>query len=125
MEKIQSPFTSIKDDPENIFILYKKREEVEQAFDAMKNELENDKSYLQDTMALRGYFFISFLSLYIYFSILQMLKSHDLHPKMSVKEALLELSKIYAISTGGKEITIRNTCEVCQTGRDTRYKVIP
>ncbi len=64
--------------------------------------MENGKSYLHDAMALRGYFFISFLSLYVYFSILQMLKSHGLHPKISVKECLLELSKIYAISNGGR-----------------------
>jgi hypothetical protein len=29
-----------------IYLLYKEREDVEMAFDAMKNELENDKIYL-------------------------------------------------------------------------------
>ena len=32
------------DDPESIYLMYKQREEIEQAFDAMKNELENDKA---------------------------------------------------------------------------------
>ncbi|EQD68058.1 transposase, partial [mine drainage metagenome] len=97
-----SILSSLLRDPEEIFNLYKDREEVEQAFDAMKNDLENDKTYLQDAIAVRGYFFISFLSLYVYFSILQLLKSHGLHPKISVKEALLELSKIYAITRGAR-----------------------
>ncbi|EQD55418.1 TPR repeat protein, partial [mine drainage metagenome] len=66
-----SILSSLLRDPEEIFNLYKDREEVEQAFDAMKNELENDKTYLQDAIAVRGYFFVSFLSLYVYFSILQ------------------------------------------------------
>ncbi|MEM3455340.1 MAG: hypothetical protein QXT72_02130 [Candidatus Micrarchaeia archaeon] len=47
---------------DKIYDLYKQREEIEQAFDVMKNELENDKTYLQDD-ALRGYFFITFVSL--------------------------------------------------------------
>ncbi|MBI5036194.1 transposase, partial [Candidatus Micrarchaeota archaeon] len=52
-----------------IYSAYKEREEVEQAFDALKNELENDKTYLGDADAVRGYFFISFLSLYLYYEI--------------------------------------------------------
>ena len=38
--------SNMKDDPETIYNLYKQREEIEQAFGAMRNELEKDKSYL-------------------------------------------------------------------------------
>ena len=58
-----SILSNLKDDPRTIHNLYKQREEIEQVFYAMKNELENDKSYLGDDDSLRGYFFVSFLSL--------------------------------------------------------------
>jgi len=51
-------------DGETIFSIYKGREDVVQSFDAMKNELEEDKTYLQDDESIWGYFFITFLSLY-------------------------------------------------------------
>ena len=49
-----SILSNVKEDPETIYNFYKQREEIEQAFDAMKNELENDKSYLSDEDSLRG-----------------------------------------------------------------------
>ncbi|MEM3264953.1 MAG: hypothetical protein QXP59_04240 [Saccharolobus sp.] len=86
----------------DIYELYKSREEGKQAFDAMKNELENDKAYLHKTDGIRGYFFISFISLYIYFGILETLKSKGMAHKISVKDVLFELSKIYVIANGAK-----------------------
>jgi transposase len=77
-----------------VYLLYKEREEIEIAFDAMKNELENDKSYLADDDAVRGYFFISFISLYLYFHILNLLRQRGLEGKMSVGEVLFELPKV-------------------------------
>ena len=38
----------------------------------------------------------------MYFSILQALKDHDVSQKMSVKEVLFELSKIYVIVNGAR-----------------------
>ena len=65
----------------------------EQAFDAM----ENDNAYLHTADGIRGYFFLSFILLYIYFRVLEMLKAKNMSPKISLKEAILELSKIYAM----------------------------
>ena len=98
-----SILSNVKDDPETIYGLYKQREEIEQAFDAMKNELENDKSYLSDEDSLRGYFFVSFLSLYLYYSIFVLIRAADLTSKLSVKDVLLKFSKVYRIVRGKKE----------------------
>ena len=87
-------------DGKRIYHMLKSREEIEKAFDALKNELENDKTYLSDDDALRGYFFVSFLSLYLYCKILRMLKEKKLSGKISVGEVLMELSKVYQISLG-------------------------
>ena len=98
-----SILSNVKDDPQIIYNLYKQREEIEQAFDAMKNELENDKSYLSDDDSLRGYFFVSFLSLYMYYSIFVLIRAADLTNKLSVKDALLKFSKVYKIVGEKKE----------------------
>ena len=103
----------MRSDSREIYDLYKSREEVEVVFDAMKNELENDKAYLHTKDGLRGYFFISFISLYMYFSILQVLKDHDVSQKIFVKEALFELSKIY-ITVSGARRTVSEILEKSQ-----------
>jgi len=87
---------------ETIYLMWKDRENIEIAFDALKNELENDKTYLDDDDAVRGYFFISFLSLYLYYKILNLLRKAELLEKVSVNEVLLELSKVYEIHLGEK-----------------------
>lgn len=89
-------------DPKDIYEMYKSREEVEQVFDAMKNDLENDKAYLHTTDGIRGYFFITLVSLYIYYSIYRILRERKLSPKISVRESLLELSRAYVIVQGAR-----------------------
>lgn len=83
-----------------IYEFFKSRQDIETCFDALKNELENDKTYLRDDDDVRGYFFISFLSLYLHYKILNLLRKKKLTDKISVNEALIELSKIYEIKTG-------------------------
>ena len=83
--------------PSDIYEQYKSREEVEQAFDTMKGDLESDKTYLRDNEKVKGFFFIVFLALRIRFRILKVLKDHDLLGKMSVNEVIFELSKMERI----------------------------
>jgi transposase len=86
-----------------VYLMWKDRENIEIAFDALKNELENDKTYLSDDDAVRGYFFISFISLYFYYKILNIIKEKKLTHKISVNEVLLELSRIYEVSYDNKK----------------------
>lgn len=94
--------SNLKMDGEKIYLMWKDRENIEVAFDALKNELENDKTYLGDEDAVRGYFFISFISLYLYYKILNLIKEKELTNKISVNEVLLELSKVYEICYDNK-----------------------
>lgn len=80
--------TNMRSDPKDAYELYKLCEEMEVAFDAMKNELETDKTYIRTKDDLRVYFFVSLISLYIYFRILGTLTEKDLLNKISVNEAL-------------------------------------
>lgn len=77
-----------------VYEQYKGREEVEQAFDAMKNDLEADRTYLGGDDAVRGYFVVVLLAMRIHFKILRRLRERGLVGKVSVREALFELSKM-------------------------------
>ena len=44
---------------------------MELAFDSMKNELDADKTYLQTDEGVRGFFFVIFLALIIYFGVFE------------------------------------------------------
>ena len=57
----------MRSEPGDIYDLYKSKEEMEVAFDAMKNDPENDKAYSRTTDGLMEYFFFSFILLYMYF----------------------------------------------------------
>ncbi len=94
--------SSLDVDPEELYKMWKRRENVEQAFDTMKNDLEEDKTYLQDDDSVRGYFFTIFTALYVHYRILNILKDKGVNGEVSVKEVLLELSKIYVIEMGAK-----------------------
>ena len=84
-----------------IFELYKGREEVELVFDSMKNELDADKTYLQTNEGVRGFFFVIFLALRIYFGVLKRLRERNVNQKISVDEVFYELSKIQKIVEKG------------------------
>ena len=112
-----SLLSSMDKDPSEVYELYKEREGVEQAFDAMKNELEEDKVYLHDDESVWGYFFVAFLSIYLYYSVLAIIRAHDLTKELSVNEVLLQLSRIYMVKymdggTGFLEIPkkVENLC---------------
>jgi hypothetical protein len=90
--------------PDEIYLIYKEREDIEQCFDAMKNGMENDKTYLGDNDAIRGYFFVSFIALYIHYRLLEILRINDLIGKYSVNELLFELSKVYAVEYSDNKI---------------------
>ncbi|MDR0372265.1 MAG: transposase [Nitrososphaerota archaeon] len=84
-------------EPGVVYEQYKVREEIEQAFDFMKNDLEADRSYLGCDDAVRGYFVVVFLAMRLYFKILQRLREHKLVGVVSVREVLLLLSKMRMI----------------------------
>jgi transposase len=80
-----------------MYDLYKGREEVELAFDALKNTLDADSTYLRCEESVRGFFFVSFLAMRVYFKILRRLRERRLTSQVSVEEVLFELSKIERI----------------------------
>ncbi len=80
-----------------MYDLYKGREDVELAFDAMKNTIDADRTYLQSPEGVRGFFLVSFLAMRVYFKILKRLREKKLTNKVSVEEVIFELSKVERI----------------------------
>jgi transposase len=91
-------------EPRVVFEQYKAREEIEQAFDFMKNDLEADKACLGCDDAVRGFFVVVFLAMRLYFKVLQRLRERGLVGVVSVREVLYCLSKMQMIvETSGQE----------------------
>jgi transposase len=89
---------------QEMYELYKKRERVEKLFDAYKNVLDADRLYLQDDESVFGHVFISFLSLYAYCKLEEMLKKAELSRKMSPRDLLLQYSKVYHVKIGDRTL---------------------
>lgn len=95
--------SSLERDGSEIYDLYKGRHDVELAFDAMKNHLDADKTHLQDDDAVRGYFFVTLLSLRVYFGVLERLRQEELTGEISVNQVFFELSKVERIRGRGEK----------------------
>lgn len=79
---------------QELYYFYKERNQIEYAFNIFMNLLEADKSYLRDDKKFEGYTFINFLSLFIYYQLLNRIKRAELNLKYSAQDILLQLSKI-------------------------------
>jgi hypothetical protein len=94
---------SSKDMPEQeMYELWKKRERVEKMFDTYKNVLDADRLYLRDDESVFGHVFISFLSLYAYCKLEEMLKKAGLSRRISPADLLLQYSKVYHVEIGDR-----------------------
>ena len=91
-------------DPEELYKMWKTREDVEESFDIMKNDLEEDKTYLQDDDSVHGYFLTILVALYIRYRILNILRDRKVNGKLSVNEVLTELSRVYLITMGARRV---------------------
>ncbi len=87
---------------EETYKMYKERQSIEVAFDALKNTLEADTTWMQTQNSLRGYMFVAFLALHLYSQALNHLKIKQITNK-SVRDILVYLSKIQVITINKKQ----------------------
>ena len=90
--------------PQELYELYRQRRDIEAAFDALKNTLEADKTWMQSRESMQGYFFLMFIALYIYQYILDHLRRKKLLNNYSVHDVLWELSKVYLVNVDDQMI---------------------
>lgn len=63
----------------------------------MKNHLDADWTHMESDDAVRGYFFVPFLALRVYFGVLTRLREEDRKNEISVEEVFYELAKVEGI----------------------------
>lgn len=94
--------TNSKFKPNKIYELLKGRIEIEQAFDAFKNILHNDRTYMRDDAHLEGWMFISFVSLLLYYRVYDALRNGDLLNKYSPRDLILHFARVQKLRIAGK-----------------------
>jgi len=87
---------------DDVLSLYRQRDEAEKQFDQLKNELELLPLRIQKTVSLRGLLFIFFVALLIRMHLLNRAREAGLLARQSVDDIIFELSKLRAVSTGGR-----------------------
>ena len=84
-------------DPEEVYLMFKRRDKVEKRFRDFKSNLNADVCYLQDNASVAGHVFVSFLSLYMIANLEDRIRRADLLSKYSVYDVMHEYSKAYAV----------------------------
>ena len=79
--------------------------DVEQAFDALKNVLNADRTYMRDNYQLEGWFLINFVALLLYYRIYNTLLEKGMLNNYSSRDVLLHLSRIFKMEVNGKWVT--------------------
>ncbi|MEO0129821.1 MAG: transposase [candidate division WOR-3 bacterium] len=88
---------------EEIYLMFKQKEDIEYSFNIFKNLLDADKLYAQTDEKLVGYMFVNFLSLYVYYKALNRISKAGLQKRFSLNDVLLQLSKVKVyVCDGGR-----------------------
>ena len=111
--------------PEDVFLMYKKRDTVEKHYDTYKNMLEADKLYLQDNESLFGHLFVSFLSLYGYVKIQNCIKKADLTSKYSPRDLIEQFRKVYIMDLDGQMILTEVPKKIEEMEKKLNLKLFP
>jgi transposase len=109
-----SVITNTTMEPEEIFQLLKRRVDVEQLFDTLKNTLHADRTYMRDDHHLQGWMFINFVAMLFYYRLYSELTSMGLLGKYSPHDVIVHLSRVQKLFVGGRWVL----SEVPKTSRE-------
>lgn len=105
--------------PQQIYEVYKQRNEIEVMFDSYKNFLDADKTYMQDRHVMEGWLFANFIAMIAYYKLFSRLREAKLLSKNSPKD-IIELSKsIYQMKIKGQW----NQSEITEKSRTLFRKI--
>jgi transposase len=91
--------------PHKIYENYKSRMEIETLFDAYKNLLKADRTYMQSDNAMEAWMFLNHLSMIMYYNLYNKLKRHNMLSRISPADVLMRLSKINKIRINNSWLT--------------------
>ena len=90
---------------ERIYNLLKSRVEIEVMFDAFKNVLNADRTYMRDDYQMEGWAFINFIALVFYYRLYRILADNSLLKRYTPNDVLIHLSRIYKLKIQNEWIT--------------------
>jgi transposase len=103
----------LKPTPKELYQTYKQRNEVEVMFDAYKNFLEADRTYMQNRYVLEGWLMANFLAMIAYYRLYSALREADKLNRYSPKD-IIEMSKsVY-------QTKINNVWKISETSAKTK-----
>jgi transposase len=85
--------SDLEESGERIYNLLKSRVEIEVMFDAFKNVLNADRTYMRDDYQMEGWAFINFIALVFYYRL------------YTPNDVLIHLSRIYKLKIQNEWIT--------------------
>ncbi len=94
--------TDLTESMEEIYRLYKQRGEIEQSFDHLKNNLEQDNSYMQTREGFETWCFLNHLSMLLVYRIYNILKKAGLIETYSTRDILDLFSGIKKVRIAGE-----------------------
>ncbi|MGC8593409.1 MAG: hypothetical protein ACP5LF_03885 [Nitrososphaeria archaeon] len=78
---------------------------MEQAFDALKNVLNADRSYMRDNYQLEGWFLINLVALLLYYRVYNTLLEKGMLNNYSPRDVVLHLSMVFKMEINGRWVT--------------------
>lgn len=90
--------------PPDVLKLYRRRDEVEKAFDDLKNGIDFKRFKTHNQQTTNGKAFIGFIALILRSRMLNLLQQHKTTENMTLTKALLELRKMrYTVTSAGEK----------------------
>lgn len=87
-------------DPKDIYLDYKRRWDIEQCFDYLKNSVSTSASHAHTDEYFRGWCFLNHVSLLYYYGLLNALRNTKLYEKYTAEDVLKLTKNIYRVDTG-------------------------
>jgi len=104
--------TNMEDLPKKLYQYFKSRSQIEMMFDALKNTLHADKTYMRSEDKLEAWMFVNHLALIYYYRLYQSLLKMDLLKKYSPKDILIHLSQIRKIKINDEWVFSETTHKI-------------
>ena len=114
-----SVISNLDESGESLYNLLKSRAEIETMFDAFKNVLHADRTYMRDDYQLEGWMFINFVALVFYYRLYRLLADTALLKKYSPGDVLLHLARVYRLKLQDRWLT----AEIPKQTRDILEKL--
>jgi len=98
--------SSLSQPAQKIYNYFKTRTGVEQAFDAFKNVVCADRTYMRNNFSMEGWMFINYLALLYYYKIYHKLLQKELLSRYSPSDVVLHLSRYRKAKTQDRWIEL-------------------